>query len=141
MNPGPSVAAGGRSPGPTRTAVRPAAPRARQAGGTPPPALSRRTTAGHHALGQLALLARLYRRGPGGHLAAGYLLRGRLPDIEDPASYVWSLGWVAHQVTHLGNPWFTSRLAAPAGVQLGYDTLMPLLGLVMLPVTLLGGPA
>lgn len=84
-----------------------------------------------------------------GYVAAGMAvtwplptyLRGRLPDVHDPASYVWSLWWVAHQVTHLGNPWFTSRLAAPAGVQLGYDTLMPLLGLLMLPVTMLAGPA
>ncbi|MGI8446915.1 MAG: hypothetical protein ACR2MP_06995 [Streptosporangiaceae bacterium] len=84
-----------------------------------------------------------------GYIAAGVAvtwplatyLRGRLPDIHDPASYVWSLWWVAHQVTHLGNPWFTPRLAAPVGVQLGYDTLMPLLGLLMLPVTVLAGPA
>jgi 4-amino-4-deoxy-L-arabinose transferase-like glycosyltransferase len=84
-----------------------------------------------------------------GYIAAGVAvtwplasyLRGRLPDIHDPASYVWSLWWVAHQVTHLGNPWFTPRLAAPVGVQLGYDTLMPLLGLLMLPVTLLAGAA
>jgi hypothetical protein len=84
-----------------------------------------------------------------GYIAAGVVvtwplatyLRGRLPDIDDPASYVWSLWWVAHQVTHLANPWFTPRLAAPAGVQLGYNTLMPLLGLLMLPVTLVAGPA
>ena len=84
-----------------------------------------------------------------GYIAAGVAatwplatyLRGRLPDIHDPASYVWSLAWVAHQVTHLGNPWFTPRLAAPVGVQLGYDTLIPLLGLLMLPVTVLAGPA
>ena len=48
---------------------------------------------------------------------------------------------MAHQVTHLANPWFTPRLAAPAGVQLGYDTLMPGLGIMMLPVTLVAGPA
>ena len=96
---------------------------------------------GRGAVRQLAVLI--------GYIAAGMAvtwplatyLRGRLPDIHDPASYVWSLWWVAHQVTHLGNPWFTSSLAAPVGVQLGYDTLMPLLGLVMLPVTLLAGPA
>jgi hypothetical protein len=67
-------------------------------------------------------------------------LGGRLPDIPDPASYVWGLWWVAHQVTHLGNPWFTPRLAAPAGVQLGYDTLMPALGVLILPITLAAGP-
>jgi hypothetical protein len=50
-----------------------------------------------------------------GYVAAGIIvtwplatyLGGRLPDIPDPASYVWSLWWVAHQVTHLSNPWFT----------------------------------
>jgi hypothetical protein len=67
-------------------------------------------------------------------------LGGRLPGIHDPASYVWSLWWVAHQVSHLSNPWFTSQMAAPVGVQLGYDTLMPLLGVLMLPVTMLAGP-
>jgi hypothetical protein len=71
---------------------------------------------------------------------ATHLGGGRLPDIPDPASYVWSLWWVAHQVIRLRNPWFTRRLAAPGGVQLGYDTLMPALGTLMLPVTLTAGP-
>jgi hypothetical protein len=68
-------------------------------------------------------------------------LAGGLPRGTDQAEYVWNMWWVAHQVTHLGNPWFTSYLAAPAGIQLGYDTLTPLLGLVMTPVTLLFGPS
>lgn len=72
-------------------------------------------------------------------LAAG--LGGRLPRSDDVASYVWGLWWVAHQVSHLGNPWFTSHLAAPVGTQLGFDTLMPLLGVIMAPVTLTAGPA
>jgi hypothetical protein len=146
VNPRPSAAPGGRSSGLTRTALRPAAtrtagPRAGHAGAPLVHEFSRRPVPGRGALRQLAVLI--------GYIAAGVAvtwplatyLRGRLPDIHDPASYVWSLWWVAHQVTHLGNPWFTSRLAAPAGVQLGYDTLMPLLGLLMLPVTMLAGPA
>jgi hypothetical protein len=32
---------------------------------------------------------------------------------------------VAHQVSHLGNPFATSYMAAPAGVKLGFDTLIP----------------
>ena len=68
-------------------------------------------------------------------------LAGRLPASTDTASYVWGFWWVAHQVTHLGNPWSTHYLAAPVGVQLGYDTLMPLAGLLMAPVTLAFGPA
>jgi hypothetical protein len=68
-------------------------------------------------------------------------LAGRLPATGDSASYVWGFWWVAHQVTHLGNPWFTSYLAAPVGAQLGFDTLMPLPGTLMTPVTLAFGPA
>ena len=72
---------------------------------------------------------------------AAYLVQGRLPDYLDVVSYVWDLWWVAHQVTHLGNPFFTSHMAAPAGVQLGFDTLIPLPGLVLTPVTLAFGPS
>jgi hypothetical protein len=101
-------------------------------------------------------LARLTSRPCAGHLALllGYLaagvaltwprasyLTGRLPDTIDQSSYVWGLWWVAHQVTHLGNPWFTGYLAAPAGVPLGFDTLMPLVGVAMAPVTLALGPS
>ena len=56
------------------------------------------------------------------------------------ASYAWDLWWTAHQVVTLGNPWFTSHLAAPAGIQLAFDTSMPLVGLIMAPVTLTAGP-
>src|SRR5260370_26699046 len=38
-------------------------------------------------------------------------------------------------------PWFTSHMAAPAGIALGYDTMMPLLGVMMAPVTLIFGPS
>jgi hypothetical protein len=72
---------------------------------------------------------------------AAYLVQGRLPDYLDVVSYVWDLWWVAHQVSHLGNPFVTGYMAAPAGVQLGFDTLIPLLGVVMTPVTLAFGPS
>jgi hypothetical protein len=67
-------------------------------------------------------------------------LTGRVPAVRDVSSYVWDLWWVARQVSHLGNPWFTHQMAAPAGMQLGFDTTMPLAGLVMTPVTLAFGP-
>ena len=138
---GPSPSGGGLSGGPTRTAIRAADFRTGHSRAQPPREHPRPAGRGRDALRQVTVL--------GGYTAAGVAvtwplatyLRGRLPDLHDPASYVWSLWWVAHQVTHLGNPWFTARLAAPAGVALGYDTLMPLLGLLMLPVTLVAGPA
>ncbi|HEX7268257.1 MAG TPA: hypothetical protein VF256_12610 [Streptosporangiaceae bacterium] len=68
-------------------------------------------------------------------------LAGALPSTRDAAAYVWGFWWVARQVTHLGDPWATSFLAAPVGTQLAYHTLMPLPGLLMTPVTLLFGPS
>src|SRR5215468_2856850 len=68
-------------------------------------------------------------------------LAGRIPANRDPASYVWDFWWVAHQVTHLGNPWFTPLMAAPVGVQLGFHTIMPLPGVLFTPLTLAFGPA
>jgi len=66
---------------------------------------------------------------------------GRVPTVRDISSYVWALWWVAHQAIHLANPFFTGSMAAPAGIQLGYNTTMPLLGVVLAPVTLTAGPA
>ncbi len=68
-------------------------------------------------------------------------LAGSLPESRDTASYVWGFWWVAHQVTHLGNPWFTTHMAAPVGVELGFHTLMPLPGLLFTPLTLAFGPS
>jgi hypothetical protein len=68
-------------------------------------------------------------------------LGGTIPEGNDQAQYVWNFWWIAHQLTHFGNPWFTSYLAAPVGIQLGFDTLLPLPGVVLAPVTLLFGPA
>ena len=70
-----------------------------------------------------------------------YLAGGSLPRTTDEASFVWGMWWVAHQVTHLGNPFFTHSMAAPVGIQLGFSTLMPLAGYVMTPITLLWGPS
>jgi len=68
-------------------------------------------------------------------------LAGRLPATVDQGGYVWSFWWVAHQIAHLGNPWSTRLMAAPVGMQLGFDTLMPLPGAVMAPVTAVFGPS
>ncbi|HTW00322.1 MAG TPA: hypothetical protein VMF87_08465, partial [Streptosporangiaceae bacterium] len=104
--------------------------------GTTPTAVS------HPVLRHLVLLAV--------YLAAGiavtwpratYLPRHLLPETRDTSGYVWDLWWTAHQVVHLGNPWFTSHMAAPVGLQLGFDTTMPLAGLIMTPVTLIFGPS
>src|SRR5215510_11256313 len=76
---------------------------------------------------QLALLACYLAAGIAATWPRASYLTGRLPPGSDQGEYVWNMWWIAHQVVHLGNPWFTGTLAAPAGVQLGFDTLTPLL--------------
>lgn len=90
---------------------------------------------------QLALLLCYLAAGAAATWPRASYLAGRLPGNLDQSSYVWDFWWLAHQVTHLGNPWFTGQVAAPAGTQLGFDTLMPLPGLLMTPVTLAFGPS
>src|SRR5262252_7298905 len=129
-----------RSPRCGNPAARAAGPGARRP--APPPAWAGRPICRAAAwAGQLALLTC--------YLAAGIAvawprvtyLAGSLPSTRDAGAYVWGFWWVAHQVTHLGNPWATSYLAAPVGEQLAYHTLMPLPGLLMTPVTLIFGPS
>jgi hypothetical protein len=72
---------------------------------------------------------------------ATWLTEGKLQATRDAGTYVWDFWWMAHSVLHLSNPWFTRSITAPAGVQLGYHALMPLEGVMMLPITLLFGPS
>jgi hypothetical protein len=95
----------------------------------------------HSVLGQVAVLL--------GYVAAGIAvtwprvtyLAGRLPNTRDQASYVWDMWWMARQITHAANPFTTHQIIAPVGAPLAYHALMPLLGLLVLPVTLTAGAA
>jgi hypothetical protein len=90
---------------------------------------------------ELAVLAAYLAAGVAAIWPLASYLTGRLPASRDVAVYVWDMWWVAHQIIHLHNPWSTTYLAAPAGLQLGYHTLVPLLGALMAPVTLAFGPS
>ena len=70
-----------------------------------------------------------------------YLFDGKVQATRDGGVYVWDFWWIAHQIEHLGNPWYTRYIAAPVGAQLGYHALMPLEGVVMFPVTAAFGPS
>lgn len=72
---------------------------------------------------------------------ATFLGDGTLPATTDVASYVWDFWWAAHQLAHLSNPFATSYMSAPVGTPLGFSTLMPLVGWLMAPVTLMYGPS
>jgi hypothetical protein len=127
--------------GPAGPGTRPAPPlRLAPAGaatGPAPRALTSRPLARHLALLVVYLAAGIALTWPD----PTYLTAHHLPAVRDIAGYVWDLWWTAHQVVHLSNPWFTGRMAAPVGIQLGFDTTMPLAGLVMTPITLAFGPA
>ena len=126
--------------GPAQTVI--PAPRPGQtAPGRPAPA-ARRQLAGRPVRTHLVILA--------GYLAAGialtwprasYLVDGKLPAGRDAGVYVWDFWWMLHQIEHFSNPWYTRFIAAPVGAQLGYHALMPLEGVLMLPVTIVFGPS
>jgi hypothetical protein len=90
---------------------------------------------------EVAVLAAYLAAGVAATWPLASYLTGRLPASRDVAVYVWDMWWVAHQIIGLHNPWSTTYLAAPAGLQLGYHTLVPLLGALMAPVTLVFGPS
>jgi hypothetical protein len=95
----------------------------------------------HPAVGHIILLLCYLAAGVAVTWPRATYLAGQLPSSRDSASYVWGFWWVARQVSHLGNPWFTHYMAAPVGVSLGYHSLMVLPGLIFTPVTLLFGPS
>ena len=99
------------------------------------------TAAGRPWAQEMAVLAAYLAAGVTATWPLSSYLTGRLPASRDVAVYVWDMWWVAHQIIHLHNPWSTTYLAAPAGLQLGYHTLVPLLGALMAPVTLAFGPS
>jgi len=66
----------------------------------------------------------------------------RLPQYAsgDQVQEVWFLAWPAYAITHGHNPFFTTWMNYPPGVNLADNTSMPLLGVLGLPITLTLGP-
>jgi hypothetical protein len=58
----------------------------------------------------------------------------------DPSEAAWFLAWTPHALLHGVNPFFTTAINHPVGINLAVNTGMPLLGLVTAPVTLAFGP-
>jgi hypothetical protein len=59
----------------------------------------------------------------------------------DHALFEWNLAYNAYWVTHGANPWWTTLLNAPLGVNLAVNTSMVAVGALLAPVTLtLGAP-
>lgn len=60
--------------------------------------------------------------------------------LGDSQQMVWHIGWVPYAISHHLNPFQTDFLNYPGGVNLAWNTDIPLAGLVMWPVTAVFGP-
>jgi hypothetical protein len=58
----------------------------------------------------------------------------------DPEQEAWFLGWTPYALSHGLDPFFTTTIGAPAGVNLMWNSTMPALGLVSWLPARLGGP-
>jgi hypothetical protein len=72
-----------------------------------------------------------------GWVDPGGRLLGHRPD--DQGFNEWMLAHAAHVTTHLDNPFFTTLQNAPAGVNLVGNVGLQLPGILLTPITLLGG--
>jgi hypothetical protein len=61
-------------------------------------------------------------------------------DGPDPPVFIWYLRWVPFALSHGLNPLFTNYVDFPGGINLMWQTSVPLLGLLLAPVTLTLGP-
>jgi hypothetical protein len=57
----------------------------------------------------------------------------------DPILFIWSLDWIPFALTHGHDPLVTNFAAYPHGINVMWNTTVPLAGLVLTPVTLLLG--
>lgn len=58
----------------------------------------------------------------------------------DPEQTIWFLRWIPYAIEHVVDPFVTYQINAPAGANLMWNSSIPLIGLVLAPVTLTAGP-
>ncbi|MCW2604539.1 MAG: hypothetical protein JWN61_2674 [Pseudonocardiales bacterium] len=76
-------------------------------------------------------------------LAANWpTLPGNADDMRqgDMTQMTWYLAWTPHQILHGNNPFYTTALNYPSGINLAQNTSAPLLGLLAAPLTLSVNP-
>ena len=98
------------------------------------PRLFGRQAAGTFLL-YLALSLLIFGRAVIAHPATVYVGRG-----PDPQLYIWFMAWWAHAISHHINPFMTSVIWAPSGVNLAWTANMPLAAWLVYPVTRGCGP-
>jgi hypothetical protein len=68
------------------------------------------------------------------------LTRSILGTTSDPLTFIWFLAWWPHALLHHLNPLHALLIWQPAGLDLVWTTSVPVLALLMIPVTLGWGP-
>src|SRR5688572_8717593 len=58
----------------------------------------------------------------------------------DPPLFMWYLRWMPWAIAHGHNPLFTDHMNFPDGVNLMWNTTMPVPSLLLSPLTLVVGP-
>src|ERR1700730_8572994 len=92
---------------------------------------------GAGALGvYLAMSMLFFGRGLVGHFTTRHVGKA----IGDPALTDWLLQWLAHAVVHRIDPFYTDLVWAPASLNMAWTTWMPLIGLLLMPITRTLGP-
>jgi hypothetical protein len=72
------------------------------------------------------------------HVVAG--LGSRIQPGADGILFAWYLAWTKYCVLHWHNPFFSHAMNAPVGFNVTWNTWVPLLGLVCLPLVAAVGP-
>ena len=86
-------------------------------------------------LSYLAVSLLFFGRGVLAHPATVFLGRG-----PDPQQHIWFMAWWAHAISHHLNPFLTTAIWAPSGVNLAWTTDFPLATVLLYPITRLYGP-
>lgn len=58
----------------------------------------------------------------------------------DSHTVIWCLGWYAHALSHAMSPMTSTAVRVPGGINLMWQTGMPLLGVLLAPLTWAAGP-
>ncbi len=99
----------------------------------------KRLLSGRYRFAELAIYLLLsilfFGRGLIGHFSTYNLGQSR-----DPGCYMWCLVWLPYAIGHRLNPFFTTLLWAPTGINLAWTTFMPLVDLAAYPMTATLGP-
>jgi len=105
-----------------------------------PPAMKRTAIRDRYGMGALGIYLALsmlfFGRGLVGHFTTRHVGKA----VGDPALIAWFLQWLAHAIVHRINPFYTNLLWAPATLNMAWTTWMPLIGLLLAPVTHALGP-